>query len=228
MKALKHINIASLFLVFTSVLPLNAKAGLINFESIPGGIPTDGLAVNTQFLATDGVTFALENGTDPVLAQVGAPATGFGPNDTIVSGPSIGSFFLTDDGQLSGLTSSPLIVSYTTPTAAASGVVIDIDFDETFTIEARDISNNILQTVIISAGDLGTGDATATPWSIQHSSGDIYSLRFVGTRTAGGAFGLGFDNFNTSSAVVPIPAAVWLFGSGLLGLIGISRRKKAA
>jgi len=27
---------------------------------------------------------------------------------------------------------------------------------------------------------------------------------------------------------VPIPAAVWLFGSGLLGLIGISRRKKVA
>ena len=28
--------------------------------------------------------------------------------------------------------------------------------------------------------------------------------------------------------VVPIPAALWLFGTGLLGLIGISRRKKAA
>jgi len=27
---------------------------------------------------------------------------------------------------------------------------------------------------------------------------------------------------------VPVPAAVWLFGSGLLGLVGISRRKKAA
>lgn len=27
---------------------------------------------------------------------------------------------------------------------------------------------------------------------------------------------------------VPIPAALWLFGSGLLGLIGMARRKKAA
>lgn len=26
---------------------------------------------------------------------------------------------------------------------------------------------------------------------------------------------------------VPVPAAVWLFGSGLLGLIGIAKRKKA-
>ena len=29
------------------------------------------------------------------------------------------------------------------------------------------------------------------------------------------------------SSVVPVPAAVWLFGSGLLGLVGVARRKKA-
>ena len=28
-------------------------------------------------------------------------------------------------------------------------------------------------------------------------------------------------------AVIPVPAAVWLFGSGLIGLIGIARRKKS-
>ena len=31
----------------------------------------------------------------------------------------------------------------------------------------------------------------------------------------------------TRAPVVPIPAAVWLFGTGLLGLIGVARRKKA-
>ena len=29
-------------------------------------------------------------------------------------------------------------------------------------------------------------------------------------------------------SAVPVPAAVWLFGSGLLGLVGMARRKKAA
>jgi hypothetical protein len=44
----------------------------------------------------------------------------------------------------------------------------------------------------------------------------------------------GFNaNFNASmastpDAVVPVPAAVWLFGSGLLSLVGIARRKKKA
>jgi len=34
-------------------------------------------------------------------------------------------------------------------------------------------------------------------------------------------------SYLVETAVVPIPAAVWLFGSGLIGLIGIARRKKA-
>lgn len=33
---------------------------------------------------------------------------------------------------------------------------------------------------------------------------------------------------NVVAAVIPLPPAAWLFGSGLLGLVGIARRKKAA
>ena len=32
----------------------------------------------------------------------------------------------------------------------------------------------------------------------------------------------------SSVAAVPVPAAVWLFGSGLLGLVGVARRKTAS
>ena len=48
------------------------------------------------------------------------------------------------------------------------------------------------------------------------------------------SFGLGFEDgeymfgdwqTNVQITAVPVPAAVWLFGSGLLGLAGIARRK---
>ncbi len=58
---------------------------------------------------------------------------------------------------------------------------------------------------------------------------------------AGGAFGnlplIGYTGGSitganlamvTNVAAVPVPAAAWLFGSGLLRLIGVARRKKAA
>lgn len=33
---------------------------------------------------------------------------------------------------------------------------------------------------------------------------------------------------NLPAAVVPVPAAAWLFGSGLIGLVGVARKRKAA
>jgi|ETNmetMinimDraft_35_1059890.scaffolds.fasta_scaffold732257_1 hypothetical protein len=37
----------------------------------------------------------------------------------------------------------------------------------------------------------------------------------------------GIDNVNffIGTTPIPVPAAVWLFGSGLVGLIGLARRK---
>ena len=51
--------------------------------------------------------------------------------------------------------------------------------------------------------------------------GSIRSLRI----TPGANEGLIFDNLNFT--VVPVPTAVWLLGSGLLGLLGIARRKES-
>lgn len=51
-----------------------------------------------------------------------------------------------------------------------------------------------------------------------------------GQQGSGGTIGADIDAvgaISSAAPVVPIPAAVWLFGSGLLGLIGIARRKKS-
>ena len=40
--------------------------------------------------------------------------------------------------------------------------------------------------------------------------------------------GASADSFTLNVGAVPIPAAAWLFGSGLLGLVGVARRKARA
>ncbi len=205
-KRIALIVLTVLNLGLATLAPMSqAYAVPVDFETIPGGTPSEGLSINTQYLATEGIAFSLEGGGFPVLADVGGNQTAFaGPpnhtgSDNPVPGQGIGAFFLTDDGVLSGLVSPPLIVSYNTPTSAASGVILDIDFNEAFTIEARDATGIVLQTITLAAGDPNTGDGIATSWSFDRGVSDVFSIRFVGTRTAPGAFGLGFDNFYARS-----------------------------
>jgi hypothetical protein len=87
------------------------------------------------------------------------------------------------------------------------GWQVDID---TMAIVDQPVDASILTlagTGTISALSAGTFDPTPTVWTLSaNATGGTYSM--------------------TISAV-PVPAAVWLFGSGLIGLIGIARRKTA-
>lgn len=40
--------------------------------------------------------------------------------------------------------------------------------------------------------------------------------------------GIGYDNFSYDVSAIPLPAAIWLFGTALIGLAGFSRRRKIA
>lgn len=68
--------------------------------------------------------------------------------------------------------------------------------------------------------DIGFGVTSAAGWgyidlmNTAHVTFDLPEGVYL-TSALGGTFG----------APVPVPAAVWLFGSGLLGLIGVARRK---
>lgn len=48
----------------------------------------------------------------------------------------------------------------------------------------------------------------------------------INFRASAGSFADHFYIRNADITVVPVPAAVWLFGSGLLGLVGMARRMK--
>ena len=67
-------------------------------------------------------------------------------------------------------------------------------------------------------------------WSgTEFGSGFAWGFNFGGGTQGSTVQDVSFGSWAVhSGSVVPVPAAVWLFGSGLLGLIGIARRKKAA
>ena len=83
-----------------------------------------------------------------------------------------------------------------------------------------------------------TGSALADTGTASEWSGILVSAGNVN-----GQYWSGFDNtlyteqFNVTitctdaggcpATVIPVPAAVWLFGSGLLGLVGVARRRKS-
>jgi probable HAF family extracellular repeat protein len=72
--------------------------------------------------------------------------------------------------------------------------------------------------------DLNNLISSGSGWTLQDATGINDLGQIVGIRV--NAQGL-TDAFLLTPTTVPIPAAVWLFGSGLLGLIGMARRKAA-
>lgn len=194
-----------------------AGAGIIDFETIPGGLPAEGLVISDQFRATEGVTFSLEGGGHPILAAIGSPMTAFGggadnQHDLVFeeSAALVGSFFLTDDGAVAA-PPRPLLIHYDTPVDAASGIMIDVDgwgiepnlIWEAFRIEARDADDVVLETLeLIGSID---GDGQASSWSFERALADISSIRisYFGNKPTG--IGLAFDYFSPSTPFPPVP-----------------------
>ncbi len=97
------------------------------------------------------------------------------------------------------------------------------------------LDGTLLSSFILTGDSANWGlsyeEATDTLWSLG-GSGEILNIsktgvlleeilipELVGFNILGGEM--------RNSTVVPVPAAVWLFGSGLLGLVGVARCKKA-
>jgi len=54
----------------------------------------------------------------------------------------------------------------------------------------------------------------------------LIDVKFAGGSTGGPDKWADITSFNVNVTPIPIPAAVWLFGSGLLGLVGVARRRR--
>jgi hypothetical protein len=178
----------------------NGDCHTLSFDTIPNEIIEEGLQVGEQFSDSLGIIFRIEKESDslPRIAKVGSPGTAFNSSygwDTPAPDQSIGEYFLTDDGTLAGLIAPPLVIQFTNPIDSACGVVLDVDFNEHFTIFLMNSIKQKMDSIFIQHGDENTGDGIATRWSFKRDTADVFYIRLVGERTAAGYFGLGFDNF---------------------------------
>jgi|GEM_PF-2625408 len=83
---------------------------------------------------------------------------------------------------------------------------------------------------VVSNTTSPTGFGSAQGFSVINGGGSGITARATSTQLPLGSFSLlanGSVQYGPVSAV-PIPAALWLMGSGLVGLLGVGRRRKAA
>ena len=99
------------------------------------------------------------------------------------------------------------------------------NFGSNFTNESTVGNSGTATTVTLGGDDLSLG----APQSLANSYSGLAltSLGGGNWKLSNGVVGVGGYDFTFNVAVVPVPAAVWLFGSAL-GLMGVARRRTAA
>lgn len=212
-----------LFLMMACMSAAVVKADIIDFETLPGGVPSDDLSISTQYLADFGVTFGLDTNGDgfadpgqyPIMEAQGADGVDGFINDTLGIRDTAAPGFEGDLGHffLRGLAPVPpigLVILYDSPVSAANGDIWDIDGSgsqgsEQWLVQGMGQnyidSGDLTDVVATDLSPVGT-DLTldGKPWTFSLDSGSpvIYAIRitFVGTKTSG--IGLAFDRFSPS------------------------------
>ena len=181
------------------------------------GIDTDG---NGEVIASERTSIVQNDGL--ILGSIQAASGGHsGPPDGTES-PGIDAAwdFYSNTG-LHFTTSATNVLS-------ASGNTATIDFS------GWHITWNDIAAISMGGGAwAGNADGVAVvSCAVDCAAGDTYTLDYSATIQEGDPSGLGGIAYQLhlvgTVSEVPVPAALWLFGSGLLALAGFSRRHKAA
>jgi hypothetical protein len=103
----------------------------------------------------------------------------------------------------------------------AAGTLSEIDL-----LSFSGIEDTTFDIVTLTFLAQAAGNAAVTP-SLANFPGQPGANIWVDS-TGFGAANPSFIGGSAQISAVPVPAAVWLFGSGLIGLVGIARRRRSA
>ena len=206
----------------TASFSIYGHAAFINFDQFPGmdfrgGVVPIESQLSNQLQPTTGAVFSTLGGAD----YVGIANLEIGSPSAHAPSPPNGIGGVTVSGNL--FYGIPIRISFFDPVSPATPAITD---SVSITGDLRPIAGDIiLKAYDVNGVLLGIDQQPDSP------GGRIVSLstpniHFVTVESTSGT--VAFDNlsFNDVSAI-PIPAAIWLFATGFIGLIGVARRKKS-
>ena len=198
--------------VFISIHAANTSAAIISTTGDitiippPPDVTLDALNSDTDIWIFDEVQnfvlttdLSVDFGGSGSVISAGTTINSYFIHKDIVSGLNTLSGTATFDSLILGIIASPTLLSASDPILGLAGTTYPTGLDRRGT-------------------QVGEGGASAD--SITFSGNTLTLISESSSRP---------DQLRVITAVsaVPVPAAVWLFGSGLLGLVAVARRKKA-
>ena len=191
---------------------LSGSVNTLDFESVAAG------TTFSSGSALSGITFNYNFGGSLAVTD-GNQFGGGGPFDTTSGSGFLGtdnSDLLIDDDDFNLDLIATNAIGFSVITAEAPNISL---FDDDIQLTASGITalldvDNVQQT-------LADGSLVFFLGIINDSAS--FTIASIDTPNSSGAFFYNIDDVVTTSAV-PVPAAFWLFGSGLVGLISFSKR----